>query len=181
MGAAMGLLGPIASIASGAMGYAGAQQQGQGAYNSGIYQAMVAQNNSLLANRAAGQIMGQGEAASFNKGLETKARAAGQEVGFGAGGIDSTSGSAANVIKGIKQVGLADSLNIRAQAANEAYGREVEATSDQNQAALDVMGANNAKKAAQIQADTGLINGVATAGTGLSAWQQKYGTNFGFG
>ena len=175
MGAAIGLAGPVMGLLGGAMSYGGAQQQGNASYNSGMMQAMVAQQNSLLANRAAGQIMGQGEAASYDKGLEARARLSGQETEFGAGGVDSGSGSAAKVLSGIRQVGLADALNIRASAANSAYNKEVEATSDINQAALDVAGANNARRAARMQADAGLINGASTAGTGLSAWQQKYG------
>ena len=176
MGAAvpfMAVLGPLAGLAGGAMSYAGAKETGQANYNSGMMQAQIAAQNAVLANRAAGQTMEAGNIASWNKGLQTRQQIGTQETTQAASGIDVNSGSAAAVRAGTREVGMADALTIRANAANAAYGQEVQANSDINQANLDVYGAQNAKKAAQLQADAGLINGVSTAGGQFAAMQKS--------
>lgn len=161
---AIPLVGPVLGLAGGATSYGGAQQQGQANYNSGMYQAMVAAQNAVLENRQAGMTMRAGEVAASNKGFQVKQQVNQEQAQQGAAGIDSSTGSAVAVRAGTKAAGMADVLNIRSNAANQAYAEEVQATSDQNQANLDVMGAKNAKKAARIQALTGLLNGVSTAG-----------------
>ncbi|ARN80679.1 hypothetical protein [Methylocystis bryophila] len=169
--AASALAGPAISLAGGLMNYGGARAAGTASYNAGLYSAMVAANNAVLENRQAGMTMEAGEVAASNRGFQVKQQVNQEQAQQGGAGIDSSTGSAVAVRAGTKAAGMADALNIRSNAANQAYAEEVQATSDQNQANLDVMAARNAKKAARIQALTGLLNSVSTAGTQFSHWE----------
>jgi hypothetical protein len=72
-------------------------------------------------------------------------------------------------VAGIKQYGMLDALTIRSNAAKQAYGREVAATSYTAQAQLDTMEGSQA-------AEGGDLGALGTLLTGASSFGSKYAT-----
>ena len=57
---------------------------------------------------------------------------------------------------------MIDAMTKKSDAAKQAYGYQIEAYSDTNQAVLDQMAGTNAQKAGQIGAESSLLSGAAT-------------------
>ena len=87
-------------------------------------------------------------------------------------GVSVNTGSAADVRAGTEMLGLSDALTIRSNAAKEAYGQEVAATSDIAQANLDRAEGEQAETAGDIGAAGSLLSGASTAGGQYAKFSQ---------
>ena len=116
------------SLASGYMQYQGqrAQQRSQAAYYA--YQGQVARNNQILAERQSNLVLAAGEsqeAAHRRKVAQIKGA---QAAGLSASGVAITEGtSALDILGDTAALGELDSMTIRNNAKNEAYGIRLQA------------------------------------------------------
>jgi hypothetical protein len=172
MGVALAPVALAAGIAGSAVSAYGAYESGQANSAAAAYQSAVAANNAQIAQQNSRLDIQAGETASFNQGLKTRAAVGQEKAAQGASGIDVNTGSAPAVRAGTAQMGMLDALTIRSNAAKEAYGQEVQATSDTAQSQLDTMESEQASTAGDIGAVGSLLNGVSTVGGNWAKFQK---------
>jgi hypothetical protein len=67
-------------------------------------------------------------------------------------------------VAGEREVGMINAMTIRSNASREAYGQEVQATSDTAQAQLDLMEGSQAAEGGDLGAIGSLLSGASTTG-----------------
>jgi hypothetical protein len=139
-------------------------ESGQATQATMAYQAQVAQNNAIIAKQNARWDMQAGEAAASAQGLKTRAQVGSTVAKTAAGGVATGVGSAADTVAGEREVGLINAMTIRSNASREAYGQEVQATSDTAQAQLDTMEGSQAAEGGDLGAIGSLLSGASTTG-----------------
>lgn len=161
-----------------AAGVAGAGITAFGSYESGqanskaeAYQAQVAANNAAIAQQNARLDIQAGETAATNKGLQTRSKVGSEKASQGASGIDVNTGSAADVRTGTEELGQLDALTIRSNAAKQAYGQMVTATSDTAQNELLTSESSQSAEAGEIGAAGSLLSGVSSVGRNYAGFQ----------
>jgi hypothetical protein len=171
------------SLALIGMGVAGTATSAFGSYESGQatkandqYQAIVAQNNALIAKQNAAWDIQSGDTAATNQGLRTRAQVGTQKASQGAAGVDVNTGSAPTVRAGTEAMGMLDAMTIRSNAAKQAYSAQVQASNDTAQSQLDTSAGEQAGIAGDIGAAGGLLSGVSSAGLKYAAFQQSSGS-----
>ena len=121
----------IASIASTALGTVlqvrGQQQQAAAAAASSRYQAQVAENNRITAERQAADTIERGQTEEQRSRQQTRQLQGRQVAALAASGVDTQSGSALDIIGDTAALGEIDALTIRDNAAREAHGQLVQA------------------------------------------------------
>ncbi len=173
-GIAMGL-----SAAGAGIGALGQLQQGEATSNNLMYRSMVALFNRQLDEQKARMASEAGEIGAATVGMKTRAAIGQERAQQSAGGIDSTTGSAATVQKSTEQLGMLDASTIRANAAKEAWGFQVEGANELNEALADRAGAENARRAGRMGAFTSLLSGASTVGQMWSRYKNP-AADFGF-
>ncbi|MGH8338189.1 MAG: hypothetical protein ACRETL_15495, partial [Gammaproteobacteria bacterium] len=139
--------------ASTALSTAGGIMGAVGTYQQGMFQSKLATYNSQLATQNQQASLTAGTNAEEIKRLQTGKLVGSEEAGTAAGGIDVGSGSPEAVRSATQSAGEMDALNIRYNAAREAYGYSQEAFSDALQS-----------KVAKEDAVNGLVGGLFKAG-----------------
>jgi hypothetical protein len=163
------------TVASGAVGAYGAIQQGNAAAAAAKYNASVAGQNAAI-ERVNAQIAGQsGEAQAGIQGQKTKMAIGQAFANEGASGIDIGSGSSADTRSSMRELGEIDTKTTLTNAARQAYGYQVKATSDQSQSALDTFQAQNDTTAGSINAATTFLGSVGSAGSEFQKYQMASG------
>lgn len=171
------------SILQGFIGAEGAETQAQAQADAANfkaatyqYQAGVAQQNAQLAKQNANYALYSGEVQAQEMGLKVRAQIGSTKATQGAGGLDVNTGSNAAVRASEKEIGDQNVAIIRSNAAKVAYGYEVQAFQDDQQAAWDMTGsqfetkaAAYAKKAGDISAVSSIIGGVTGAASKFSS------------
>lgn len=94
-------------------------------YQQGQYQSKVAKNNAIIQQRMAAYALSRGERAENEHRLRVAIMADRQKAELAAGGRE-ISGSAYDVLQDTAAMGELDALTIRQNAANEAWGYEVQ-------------------------------------------------------
>lgn len=153
----------IAAAAAAGVEAIGQIQQSRAAAASAGYNAKVAQNNAQIATQNAAFAGGEGEQQAGVEGLKTKATYGGTLARQGASGIDIKSPSFQNVLTSEAELGKVNAMNIRSNAARQAYGYQTQATSDLAQAQLDRAQQKYAKRAGYINAASTIIGGASRA------------------
>ena len=167
--ATLGAIGVGSSLAGGMLSAYGAERTGAAQQQMYNYQAQVAQINVNIEKQNAEYALNQGEQQAQQFGLR-----AGQQRGQiiaaqGASGIAVGSGSNAAVVSSQDLLTRMDLTQIRSNAAKTAYDFNVKATTDVNQATLDVLAGANAKTAGDINAASSILG---TIGSVSSKWLQ---------
>jgi len=160
MAAGLGVIGMGASLIGGFMQAGAASAAGKAQQQMYQYQAQVARINADIDQQNARYAMGQGEVQAYQYGLKAAQQAGEIKVGQAASGLDVNSGSAVDVQRSQHNLALTDQAQIRANALKNAYDYRVKAAMDLNQANLDVMAGENAKKAGDNQAMASIIGAV---------------------
>jgi hypothetical protein len=173
----MGVPLAIAGLVGGAVSAYGSYESGQATSAAEAYQAQVAANNAKVAQTNARLDIQAGETAATNQGLKTRAQVGTEKAGQGAGGIDVNTGSAVGVRAGSEEIGQLDALTIRSNAAKQAYGQLVTATSDTAQSQLATAESGQAAEAGDIGAAGSLLSGVSTVGGNYARYQMASGGN----
>lgn len=162
----MGFAGGLAGIGLAGAGlnaagqFMGLDAQSQAA----AYQAAVARNNANTAMENASMDSAAGNVAATNAGLRTRAAVGKQIAAAGAGGVESRSGSEAQQVAGIRQMGMQDAETVRSNATKQAWGAEVASTGFQAQAGLDTYESQVASTMAPLAAGGTLLSGASTVG-----------------
>lgn len=129
------------------------------AYNS---QASAADANAKLAQQQAQDAQERGRAAEEQQRQKAARFRASQKAAFAASGVDSTSGSALDVLTDTMYLSELDAANIRYNAGQEAQGFKQQANNYLFQGRSDRAAASNAKKAGRLQMASSLISGATT-------------------
>jgi hypothetical protein len=172
MSAVAPFVGPALGLVSSGMQAYGAYQTGQSGYQSGMYQAMVAQQNAAIANQMGDRETYAGEVSSGMESMRGGARLGDTKAAQAANGLDVNSGSAVDVQASQRMMEKLNADTTMNNALLKAYGYRVQSQSDQAQAQLDVMGAGNARKAGRIKAWGDLLTGAASFGAGAGGGGQ---------
>lgn len=147
----------------------GQMQQGAAASKQAAYQAAVARNNSILAERAAQDAIERGKIAADRKKLETRQLLGRQRAVLAGNNVVVDEGSALDITTDTAGIGKLDELTILNNAEREAAGFRAQGMNFSAQAGLyDASGA-----AARASAITGAV-GSAISGAGAVA-QKWYG------
>lgn len=117
--------------------------------------ASIAANNASIAKQNATFAGEEGEQHAGIQGQRTRQEAGSQKAGMGASGVNVNTGSNADVQAGTAMNSQLDMMNIRNNAARQAYGFDTQAVNYENQASVDRSSAHNAVSAGYIGAVTG--------------------------
>jgi hypothetical protein len=167
----MGVPLAVAGLVGAGVSAYSSYESGQAQSAAAAYQAQVAANNAIIAQRNARTDIQAGEAAATNQGLKTRAQVGQEKAAQGASGIDPNTGSAPLVRNGTQELGMLDAMTIRSNAAQKAYAQQVQATSDTAQSQLDTMESTQAAEAGELGGLGTLLGGVSTVGKNYAAWQ----------
>lgn len=162
--AALPVIATVAGLAGGAVSAYGQYESGQATSAAASYQAQVAANNAAIARQNAELSMQAGEQQAGISEMRTRANVGTTKAGQAASGVDVNSASSTNVRAGEAEIGQLDALTIRSNAAKQAYGYEVAATSDTAQSQLESMEASNAKTAGTLGALGTAIGSIGSVG-----------------
>lgn len=169
MAAGFGAVGLGATLAGGLLSAFGAQQSGDAAQKAYNYRAQVSRINADINRQNAEWARTKGEREAVQYGMKA-AQVRGQiKIAQAASGLDVNSGSARDVQQSQEKIKSMDLATIQANAAKIAYDYDSKAVMDENQAQLDVMSGDNAKRAGDIQALGSIIGSVSSVS---SKWQQ---------
>lgn len=157
-GAVLSGLGAL-STAAGAFG---AIQQGRAGAESADYSSQVAANNALIQQQNANYASAAGEQQAANQEQKNRAKLGAVVANQAASGVDVNSGSAVDVQQSTAELGQLDATTIRANAAKQAYGYQVDSASQTAQSQLDKYQAKNDEDA-----------GIEKAGTIIGANAEK--------
>lgn len=149
---AMGL-----SAVGGVVSAFGQMEQGKASQQSALYQAAVAKNNKIVAERAAEAEKMQGLIESEQNDLKVRGVAGAQKAAQAANGIDVNTGTALAIRKGTVEMGTYDSEMIRANAGKKAYNYLVQAQNFESEAQFKTMQGEQALKASKTAAFGTLI------------------------
>lgn len=151
-----------ATLASTAVGAAG--QIGQSRANAAAagYNAKVAAQNAQLATQNANYVGAQGEQNVAAEGAKTRAGEGAITASQGASGVKLNSGSSVDVRESAAKIGMLNALNVRSQAARQAYGYQTQAVSDTAQSQLY-------RSQQKADKESGIINAGATILGGIGA------------
>ena len=146
-------------IAGTLMSVAGQIQQGRAAKNAANFQAAVARNNAILAERAAKEAEARGEVAVDKSQLATRQFIARQKVAQAGQGQEINTGSALDLTADSAAGGKLDELTIRANAEREAIGFRTQGMNFAAEAGFQELRAQNASAAGRFGALTTLVTG----------------------
>lgn len=150
-----------------------AGEAGQAAANS---QADLADYNALIADAQSKDAVARGaeQEARFRSGV--RGMIGTQRAGFAAGNIDVSSGSAVDVQGDTAFMGELDALQIKTNAAREAWGYDVQADDLRKRAAIARKSGVYLEAAGRTNATTAYIQGANTLVTGAAnLYSQRYG------
>lgn len=157
----------IATIGSAAIGTMGAIQQGNAAKASADYNAQVQNNNAKISLQNATFAGQKGAAAAEAESMKTRAKVGAITANQGASGVDIGSGSSVDVRSSASEMGELSAINIRSNAAREAYGYQTDAAGDKAQAQLDKAEGRNAQTAGYMNAGKTILG---AAGSAANSW-----------
>jgi hypothetical protein len=158
----------IATGLSTAVGVAGQFMHGQAASQQAKYQAAVANNNQIIAERAAKDAEARGDIAEDRQRRKLALIMGTQRNALAGQGTDLLSGSPLDIIGDTAEVGEMDALTIRNNSAREAYGYRVQGMNYAAEESLARSRSNNGLATA-LGAGQSLLSGASQFGT---QWNQ---------
>jgi hypothetical protein len=157
---------PIISVAStligGVVSFMGAQQQASAAQASANYQAQVAKNNAKIAEDNAAYSRQAGVAETEREGMKTAQVVGAELAGQSASGIDLTTGSPTDVVRGTREGARLSTLNLMQNAELRARGYNIEASNQQAEAGLATMRGRQAATAGTVGGFSSLLGGATS-------------------
>lgn len=168
-------VGVGATVAGGLTTAAGQKYAGDAKANMLTYQAGVSKINQQIQLQNADYARKVGEVDAQRSGMRTADIVSKTRAAQGASNLDVNSGSSTDIQTSEKAIGQQDQRVIRANAARQAYGFDVEALNAETSSKLQMMGADTSRTSGNIAA-TGTL--ISTAGSVASKW---YGASSAFG
>lgn len=160
-----------ASVAAAGVGAYGAIKKGQAEHAAAEYNAQVSQQNAAIARENALIAEQSGEAQASISLQKTRATIASTTAQQAASGVSVNSGSYTDVRSSEREIGELDAMNIRSNAAREAFGYKVKATSEENEAILSKFEGEESEKAGYISAGATLLGGASSAAGKWADWK----------
>lgn len=155
------------------IGIMGQMQQAKAQASAANYQSEVAANNAKIATQNATWANQAGEQQQAQAQLKTRAQVGGILAAQAASGVDVNKGSTIDVRSSAAETGQLDALTLRSNAARQAYGYDVQSTSDTAQSQLDSATASNIESAAPINAASTFLGGAGNAASKYAEFTQK--------
>lgn len=178
----IGSLASIASLVGTGLSVIGSFQQAQGqkasaqaSANAARYNAQVARNNEILAQQNKVLAAREGAQKVYEQQMKTRAELAGMEAAQGASGVRLDSKSFLDVQSSAKELGELSAIDIRAKAARQAYGYDIEAATHRSNAQLNESQAQSDIMAGDIQSSSTILGGLSSAASGYSDYLDKRG------
>lgn len=168
-------IGTVASIAGTAISGLGALQQSRAASASAKYNSQLAENNAKIASQDASFAGAEGETNAASAQAKTKAQIAATLANEGASGVDVNTGSSVNVRASEAEVGKLSAMQIRSNAAKQAYGYQTQQVGDQAQASLYKSQASADKTSGYISSASTVLGGVGSSASKYADFLQKGG------
>ena len=165
----------VAAVASTAIAGYGQYQAGQAAKQAGEYNAAVARNNQIIAERQAEDAIKRGDIAADEQRRKTARIGAAQRVGFGSSGLAIDSGSSLDILGDTAAFGELDALTIKNNAQREAYGYRVQGMNYGAEAGLSLARGQNAATAGAISAGSTVVGGLGTAADRWATYNRPTG------
>jgi hypothetical protein len=153
-------IGAAATGLSGAVKAVGALQQGEAESQAASYNAQVQRQNAQIEQQNANWAGQAGEVQAAAQEQKTRSQVGAIKAAEAANNLDVNSGSAVDVRSSAAQLGELSALNIRSNAAKQAYGYETQSWNAQAQANLDQADAAYARQAGEIGAAGDLLGGI---------------------
>lgn len=180
MGAALPIIGLALTAASTVAGFVGQVQQQNAqaqAANANAaqarYQAQVAQQNQELARRQQADALQRGQVAEENRRRLTQQQIGQQRAGLAAQGTDFT-GTETDILGDTAAAGELDARTVRANAAREAYGYQVQGMGYANEVGLQyTRAANSTYSPNYLGAGASLLAGASTLSDRWRRFQQN--------
>jgi len=151
------------AIAGTVIGGASALYSADASSKASTYNAQVAEMNAVLSERRAKDAEARGKAAEQQKRMEVAQLQGKQRAAMAANGVDVNFGSALDTIVDTAFLGEMDALNIRRNAAREAYDFRVDAASGRADAGLARSSASNAMTAGYLDAAGTVLGGASSS------------------
>lgn len=165
--------GLASSAVSAVVGALGASQSAKAQSEASNYNAQIASENQQVATQNATLATQAGEQQAAMSGQKTRAEVGAIKANEAAANIDVNSGSAVDVRSSAAQLGELDAINIRSNAAREAYGYQTQATGFGAQSQLDQFTAQNASAAGDVSAAATFLSGAGSAGLNWARYQMQ--------
>lgn len=147
------------TIAATVVSATGAAYQGYSAYTEANYRAGVADNNAALSREQAADAVERGEADQQRKWREISQIKASQIAAMAASGIDTSGGSAADLVGDTAVLGTEDVKIIAENAARETRGFHIQAQNFNNEAHAQRRAGTNALIGAGFNVATTILGG----------------------
>lgn len=126
----------VTQVAGLAMSAYGMYNQSKAAQGEADYQAGVARNNQIIANRNAESIEKQGEMEANQYRARVRQMQADQTVGLAGQGVDVSEGTSVDLLADTAELGEFDAQVIKSNAGREAYNAKVQGMNYESQAGL---------------------------------------------
>lgn len=165
IGAVVGILGTGLQVVGGL-------QQAKAAEAQARYQAAIAHNNQIIANRNADDSRKRGEEAAQEQLRKTSALQGRQRAVMAAFGLDIASGSPLDVLEDTASYGTLDALTIKNNAERQAIGYSAQAMNFEAEGNMANMRASSIRSAAPIQAFSTALGGFQSV---ASNWYRSAG------
>ena len=156
----------IASIAAsaggGILGAVGAKKQADAQAQSANYQAAVARNNQIIAQRYGEYAISKGRSQAELSNYRTAQVIGTAKATQAASGVDVNTGTPVAVRQSIRDIGELDAATIVNNSLNEAYGYKVKAAGFGAEAQLGTMKAKYAEEAGTYAVASSLLGGATS-------------------
>lgn len=179
MAAALPIISIGAQIGGTIMGMQGAAAEGKAAQQSALYQAQVAQNNKIIAERAAQRTKSDSLLESEQNDYKVKGLLGTQKAVQAANGIDVNSGTALAIRKGTREMGAYDSELIRSKGDEKAYNYLVQANNFQAESQFSMMKGQQAMTAAKYKQMSTLLGGIGGVADKWMSYQAQAAKMYG--
>lgn len=164
----MGPIVPIislgATLAGGVVSAMGASQQAQAQADAARYQAQVARNNQIMAQRNAEYERQRKEVDTFNQDLMNRDKQGKINAALAASGFAMDAGNSARIRGDAAMLGRQDTLTVAGNADRKAYNFDVEASNQEASAGMYDMQASNAEKAGNLAVFSSLLGSASSFG-----------------
>ena len=168
-----GWVAAATAAASAVVSGVGAMQGAKAASSASKFNAQVAAQNAEIAQQNANWASEEGEVNAATKSMQNRAEMGDIKSSQAANGIDVNSGSAAQVQQSQAELGQMDVMNIRANAARQAYGYITQKQGALDQAALDRASAKSANKAGTLAAVSTVLGVANKSANSYTNYQRK--------
>lgn len=167
----------IASMAAGAaggiIGGIGARKQADAQAQSANYQAAVARNNQIIAERYGEYAISKGRGQAELSQYRTAQAVGTAKATQAASGVDVNSGTPVAVRQSIKDIGELDAATIVNNSLNEAYGYKVKAAGFGAESQLSTMKAKFAEDAGDYAVASSLLGGATSVSDKWAGYKLK--------